>query len=318
MKYGYCIKGGEWLENKEFVDLLSIGDIDEIKKIDTKADKVQGEKQEKVVEKIKDKDNKDNIEDITKEELDTPMYQKKRRYIEYLDGRFLYHYSEGEGLGMKDKIKQFLSKESGRRDIAYDFKNNFDFKKNANKMLTILLILSMIFVYYYYIRNDSSDKDNLPIESTQVQDGNQEEQKHEEEKKDTDKSMGNIFGGDKDDKNLGQINGVDTSELSAREMAYNYTNMVDRLSEKEDEKVLKYMDLKGNKKALESTIIGVKREKENIYMDLNKNKDLFKDEEELYENIEGYIVKEIARSNDFLDNLNGASSSYNLETIVNN
>lgn len=257
--------------------------------------------------------------ELEKEELIEDNYDKKgRRYIKFKDGRFIYMYSKGEEKNMIDKMKDFFKKDTDKRILVTEMKDNFSFKDSFNKILTVFLVISLIFVYFYYIRDSAPAVEQVSSEKNPIfninkgkEDTNAPISTEVNDKTNTDTNTNtnidtktNIDDADngKDTRNYNEIHD---------DLAYK----IQELNFRETKRVMDYLNLRGNKPALTSTLEGIKREKEGLYVELSNNKSAFEENQKLFNEIEHFAIGSVSKSDELIKSLKGVNKSSLQEVI---
>ena len=306
----YIKKRGDKLKKTEYIDILSM-DIDgEHEKRKLKKAKDLEAKEATINKSILEKKiDKVGVLNKTEEPKGSSVINSdiansdiaRRRYIKYVDGGFIYYYNKGWVKPMFDKFNKFLSKETAdneRRIIVDDVKKKFEFKSVINIVLTIFLIISIIFVYLNYIQEPSGDV-VAPVDSMV---------------EDTPLILKPEVAGDNIEN---EINKENIATVSAESLSSSAILTLNKISNRENQKVLDYVNLKGNRKALTSTLKSSQREKESVYINFVKNKEAFSNNDSLYNDTESLIIKESVKTSKLLEAIENNFSNAELENIVN-
>lgn len=179
----------------------------------------------------------------------------QRKYIKYEDGRIEYIIKENSNNTVSENEPNiYFNRKSFVNNIKKKIKC-FKIDKFINGLLLAFLIISIVFIYFYYIKDISKPTNNNLVAKQNI--------KQEE----------TLF---------------DVTDF------YNETinNLKDNYS-KELNKINDYFDLKANRGSVLSLIEKNKKKKENIYVDLVRNKQYFKNNQDLYDELEYNLIKSI-------------------------
>ena len=268
-------------------------------------------------DKVKKNEKQNTIEkkEFTKEKsINKEKKEQKpnliRKYFKYEDGKIKYikDFSktkfEKEGLSLKD-VKDNLNKE-----IEME-KRKFDIKSFINKLLIVFIIFSMVFVYFYYIKDNNSHEKDSNNEPTTEYEESKNQTKNEKQLENESNTNDYVFYKENE-----SISDESVTDLSKGEIAEKITANVRNYNTEELKKVQNYIDLKGNRVSTVSTIKKNKKEKENLYIYLTKNQKLFKKDKEFYDEIENLLIKSIAMSEEFIVAFNDDSINIRLQEII--
>lgn len=96
----------------------------------------------------------------------------------------------------------------------------------------------------------------------------------------------------------------------------NVISEVKRINSEEINKVYDYIDLKANRASTKSAINRYKASKENLYLLINKDKNIKIENDKLFQETEALLIKSIAMSNELLDVFNGKATKTKLDDVI--
>ncbi len=215
--------------------------------------------------------------------------KKVKKHFKYKDGKVKYSNIFNKEMKPED-IKDTININRNRADKSI-------FLRNAS--ITIL-IFSIIFMYFYYIRGDSFEKTENP-KSAQVEEGQTQEVTGSE----------NL----KIEETVSSKETINPKETTDEALIYeDFINEIKAYNSKEVEKVNKYLSIKSNRVSTVADIKKYKEKKEDLYLKLNNSALNFEAEE--FRQAEDLLIRSISMSTELLSSFESNKGNNEIKKIL--
>lgn len=242
-----------------------------------------------------------------------------RIFMKYEDGDIKYIKEDSDSNNsLMSKLKSFFNKEKINKET------NNNSKKFFYKLLTVFLIISMIFIYFYYIKDDFSDNSNIHSQDEINNKINNETNKIDDKidvktnkfKKNIEQERYNKKIVDENNELSDKNNELSNEYITKNDVIDNINTNIYKLNLIEKEKIHDYIDLKANRGAIIALLKKNRSTKENLYLYLKENSQLFEGDKNSYKKTEDVIIRSIAMSEELLQSFEGSSTKNKLERIL--